>query len=161
MIQILDGATASVDGLVVVFVTSDLQPGDRVVSSSWAVAGTVKSVRGGKVSIALDEPAGWVWTGTAADLAQSTIRKATSVDEQRLKARADKDRAQKEKQAASSKFKVGQRVQLPANAREGWRAEVGTVDAIEGRGMYIVRVKPQERGDDGIREVNESDMRPA
>ena len=60
-----------------------------------------------------------------------------------------------------AKFRVGQRVRLQANKSEGWDEEVGTVDAIEGRGMYIVRVKPQERGDDGMREVNESNMRPA
>jgi len=58
------------------------------------------------------------------------------------------------------KFTVDERVRLPANKKEGWGEEFGTVEAYEGGSMYIVRVdqKFRHQGDDGIRELHVSRM---
>lgn len=60
------------------------------------------------------------------------------------------------------KFKVGQRVILKANKREGWMEEKGKVIMVENRGMYLVKVDKtycSEMDDDGIREVHVSGMK--
>jgi hypothetical protein len=66
-----------------------------------------------------------------------------------------------------AKFKKGQRVELAANAEEGWEQEFGTVTTVEDQkkypGIYIVKVDEKYKahpGDDRIREVHESGLRP-
>jgi hypothetical protein len=56
------------------------------------------------------------------------------------------------------KYKVGDRVVLPANEEEGWVEQTGTVSAVEGKNMYLVDVTPEDVDDDGIREVHASGL---
>jgi hypothetical protein len=51
---------------------------------------------------------------------------------------------------------VGQRVTLAANEDEGWPeqdAEVVDVDELQWGTSLLVRVAPEDEGDDGLREV--------
>jgi hypothetical protein len=63
-----------------------------------------------------------------------------------------------------AKFAEGQRVTLRSDEGEGWVEEAAVVIGVEDQdkypGMYVVRVGPMVPGDDGIREVEESQIRP-
>jgi len=59
-----------------------------------------------------------------------------------------------------STFRVGQRVVLPANKKEGWPREEARILGTSGKGMYIVDVGDGPDSDDGIREVHKSGIRP-
>jgi hypothetical protein len=57
------------------------------------------------------------------------------------------------------RFKIGQRVVLPARPEEDMVEEHGVVHAEEGDGWWLVRVDaPLYAGDDRVREVQADDM---
>lgn len=63
----------------------------------------------------------------------------------------------------TKKFKIGDRVILPANEEEGWLEERGEVIEVENKDMYIVQIDNvylRDSEDDGIREVHISDIKP-
>jgi len=57
------------------------------------------------------------------------------------------------------KFKVGQKVVLPANPAEGWPEERGVIEGPSGPSTWVVRMEPDfAAGDDRLREVATTDI---
>jgi len=56
------------------------------------------------------------------------------------------------------RWKEGQTVFLKADKKEGWKRQKAKYDGPSGNGTHVVRVKPEDKHDDGIREVHHSQI---
>lgn len=71
-----------------------------------------------------------------------------------MRSRAERDYLRTHPTVAVRRYRVGQRVLLRANKKEGWEREGALIASIDrNRGTLTVYVDPHDEYDDGLREI--------